>query len=72
MSNNKLTEKIIFYSLGVLLLFVAINAFGGGYYGMAGAKDVPTEWLKGSPFRNHKQKELLFYQPMIRLSVVTR
>ena len=53
MSKNKSAEKIIRYSLGILLLIVAVNAFGGGYYGMAGAKDVPIEWLKGSPFRNY-------------------
>ena len=50
---SKSTEKLIRYALGILLLLVAINAFGGGYYGMAGAKDVPTEWLKNSPFRNY-------------------
>ncbi|MCC7158127.1 MAG: hypothetical protein LC117_00575 [Bacteroidia bacterium] len=53
MNNNKLPENIIRYSLSILLLLVALNAFAGGYYGMAGAKTVPTEWLKGSPFRNY-------------------
>jgi hypothetical protein len=38
------------YSLGGLLAFGALNAFGGGYYGLSGAQGVPTEWLKGSPF----------------------
>ena len=32
---------------------MALNAFGGGYYGMSGAKGVPTEWLKDSPFHNY-------------------
>ena len=41
------------YSLGALLAFGAVNAFGGGYYGLSGAKDVPTEWLKGSPFHDY-------------------
>ncbi len=40
-------------TLGVLLLFVALNAFGGGYYGMAGARDVPLEWLDGTPFPSY-------------------
>jgi hypothetical protein len=53
MSNNKLTENITQYTLGTLLLLVALNAFGGGYYGLSGAETVPTEWLKGSPFRNY-------------------
>jgi hypothetical protein len=39
--------------LGLLLLLVALNAFGGGYYGMAGAPNVPTEWLEGSPFTSY-------------------
>ena len=41
---------VVRYVLGSLLAFVALNAFFGGYYGMAGAKGVPTEWLAGSPF----------------------
>ena len=36
-----------------LLAFGAVNAFAGGYYGMAGAEDVPKEWLEGSPFENY-------------------
>jgi hypothetical protein len=41
------------YALGGLLVFGALNAFGGGYYGMAGAEDVPKEWLEGSPFDDY-------------------
>jgi hypothetical protein len=41
------------YVLGSLLAFGALNAFAGGYYGMSGAKDVPKEWLEGSPFDNY-------------------
>ena len=40
-------------SLGGLLAFGAVNAFAGGYYGMAGAADVPKEWLEGSPFDSY-------------------
>jgi hypothetical protein len=39
--------------LGLLLAFIALNAFGGGWYGLAGAKSVPTTWLAGSPFTNY-------------------
>ncbi|MCZ2357348.1 MAG: hypothetical protein LC115_11805 [Bacteroidia bacterium] len=53
MSNIKRPENSIRYPLGILLLLVAVNAFYGGYYGLSGAKTVPTEWLKGSPFRNY-------------------
>jgi len=47
------TEKFIRYTLGILLLVLALNAFAGGYYGMAGAKNVPVEWLKDSPFHSY-------------------
>lgn len=29
---------------------IAVNAVGGGVYGLAGAEGVPLEWLDGSPF----------------------
>ena len=45
--------KIIRIALGTILAIIAVNAFGGGYYGMAGAKDIPTEWLEGSPFSSY-------------------
>lgn len=51
------------YPLGVLLAFAALNALGGGYYGMSGAKDVPLEWLEGSPFTN-------YFIPGLILSIV--
>jgi len=41
------------YVLGGLLAFGALNAFGGGYYGLAGADGVPTAWLEGSPFNDY-------------------
>jgi hypothetical protein len=46
-------QNFIRYTLGILLLFAALNAFGGGYYGMAGAEGVPAEWLEGSPFSDY-------------------
>jgi len=41
------------FGLAALLALVALNAFGGGYYGMVGAEGVPTEWLAGSPFSSY-------------------
>jgi hypothetical protein len=41
------------YSLGGLLAFGALNALGGGYYGLTGAVGVPTQWLEGSPFEDY-------------------
>jgi hypothetical protein len=32
---------------------IAVNAVGGGVYGLTGAKDVPLEWLEGSPFDSY-------------------
>ena len=45
--------KAIRYSLGGLLAFGALNAIGGGYYGLLGAAGVPTEWLEGRPFSDY-------------------
>jgi len=39
--------------LGALLAFAALNAFAGGSYGLTGAKGVPREWLRGSPFPDY-------------------
>lgn len=41
------------YTIGFLLLFLTINAFAGGYYGMKGAKNIPLEWLDGTPFSSY-------------------
>ena len=41
------------YSLGCPLAFGALNALGGGYYGLTGAVGVPTQWLEGSPFEDY-------------------
>jgi hypothetical protein len=61
MSKPKSKERLVRYTLGILLLLLAINAFGGGYYGMAGAKNVPPEWLKGSPFHNYFVPSLILF-----------
>ena len=49
------------YLLGGLLAFGAINAFGGGYYGLSGAEGVPTEWLEGSPFSDYFIPSLVLF-----------
>jgi hypothetical protein len=46
-------DQFVRYVAGSLLLLLAINAFGGGYYGMSGAKEIPVEWLSGSPFHSY-------------------
>lgn len=57
-------RPLIRYLLGGLLAFGAANAFAGGYYGLAGADGVPTEWLDGSPFRDY------FVPSLILLTIV--
>jgi len=61
MNTPRLSEKFIRNTLGILLLILALNALGGGYYGMSGAKDVPIEWLKGSPFQNYFIPSLILF-----------
>jgi hypothetical protein len=34
-------------------LVVAVNAVGGAVWGLAGAKNVPREWLDGTPFHSY-------------------
>jgi hypothetical protein len=58
------TRPAIRYLLGSLLAFGALNAFAGGYYGLAGAEGVPREWLEGTPFNDY------FYPSLILLVVV--
>lgn len=48
-SRNKSYRNI----LGLLLVIIALNAFGGGWYGIAGAEGVPLTWLEGTPFKNY-------------------
>jgi hypothetical protein len=49
------------YLLGGLLAFGALNAFGGGYYGLSGAEGVPVELLEGSPFRSYFVPSLILF-----------
>jgi len=41
--------RIIRYFMASVLLIIALNAFGGGAYGIAGARDLPLGWLSGVP-----------------------
>lgn len=57
----QINEKLIRYPLGVLHVLVSTNAFGGGYYGMMGAKDLPQDWLVGTPFKNYLIPSLFLF-----------
>jgi hypothetical protein len=37
----------------VVEFVVAVNAVGGAVWGLAGAKNVPREWLDGTPFHSY-------------------
>lgn len=50
--------------LGALLAFLALNAIGGGLYGLLGARGVPRAWLAHSPFSSY------FLPSLILLAVV--
>jgi hypothetical protein len=61
MNKNIGPSGVVRYTLGVLLAFGALNAFGGGYYGMSGAEGVPIEWLEGTPFKNYFIPSLILF-----------
>src|SRR5437763_4255242 len=46
-------------SLVALEALIALNAIGGGIYGLAGAKNVPRAWLAGSPFHSYRIPSLV-------------
>jgi peptidoglycan/LPS O-acetylase OafA/YrhL len=58
---KSIPEPFLRYTLGSLLAFGALNAFGGGYYGLMGAKDVPREWLEGTPFQTYFIPSLILF-----------
>lgn len=45
-----MTARVV---LVAVLTVVAVNAFGGGVYGLLGAESVPESWLDGSPFATY-------------------
>ena len=44
-----------------LLVVGALNAFGGGIYGMTGARGVPLSWLERSPFESYFGPSLILF-----------
>jgi len=46
-------RKALRYVLGSVLAFGALNAFGGGVYGLTGARAIPREWLRDSGFSDY-------------------
>jgi hypothetical protein len=52
-ASDDMRQRVDRFVLGALLAFLALNAFGGGIYAMAGAEGVPIEWLEGSGFSTY-------------------
>jgi hypothetical protein len=53
MNRTTRTRQRVRHALAAMLIVGALNAFGGGYYGLSGAPGVPIEWLQGSPFTDY-------------------
>ena len=56
-----MARRVIRSIIGVLLGIIALNAFGGGVYGMMGAEGVPVTWLEGSPFNSYFIPSLILF-----------
>jgi len=41
------------WPLVLIELVIAVNALGGAVWGLAGAENVPREWLEGTPFDSY-------------------
>jgi hypothetical protein len=58
---NPVAIKITRITLGTVEALVALNAFGGGVYGLLGARGVPKEWLDGTPFSGYFIPSLILF-----------
>jgi hypothetical protein len=47
------SPAVLRHALGGLLALTALNAIGGGGYGVAGAPGFPREWLEGTSFGSY-------------------
>lgn len=61
MKSQAKATSVVRWVLGLILIIVTINAVGGGIYGMTGAKAVPVEWLRNSPFKSYFIPSLLLF-----------
>jgi hypothetical protein len=56
-----MARRVIRNIIGTLLGILALNAFGGGVYGMMGAGGIPVAWLHGSPFTSYFIPSLILF-----------
>ena len=59
MSNQRTSPY--FNPLAIISGFVGVSAFGGGIFGMLGAKGIPLELLEGSIFSNYFFPSLILF-----------
>ncbi len=55
----QLEDRLRTRVLTALHIVIALNAIGGGIFGLAGAPGVPAELLRGSPFANYLVPSLI-------------
>jgi hypothetical protein len=60
-SGDIMARRVIRRIIGTLLGIIALNAFGGGIYGMMGAEGIPVVWLRGSPFTSYFIPSLVLF-----------
>jgi len=56
-----MARRVIRSIIGTLFSIMALNAFGGGVYGMMGAEGIPVAWLHGSPFTSYFIPSLILF-----------
>jgi hypothetical protein len=54
-------DRLVRYTLRGLLGLLAVNAFAGGWYAMAGAEGVPRDWLEGTAFSTYRVPGLILF-----------
>lgn len=67
-SSKKISNRDL---LGAITGLVALTSFGGGLYGMAGAKGVPLEWLEFNLFQDYFIPSLILFIVIGGFSLIT-
>jgi len=50
---TRYSAQMLRVTLIALEILIGVAALGGGAYAFAGARDVPREWLRNTPFRSY-------------------
>jgi hypothetical protein len=54
-----MTSRQVEQTIATLASVTAVNAIAGSVYGVSGARNVPSEWLEGSPFDSYAVPSLI-------------